>query len=837
MVASTLTVSVDASSDAAFRLLPIQTLAVTTTDNDLAGFTVSQTDDSTIVSEAGDQDSFSVQLSAAPLTDVLLRVESDDTSEVGLSTTSLLFTTANWSQPQTVTVSGIDDDLVDGVVASTLTVSVDASSDAAFRLLPIQTLAVTTTDDDASGFFVTQSTMTVDESGSFETFTVVLTAEPTADVVLNVVSADVEEALVDHPTLTFNPTNWNVAQTVTVTGVDESIDDGDQATVVSVSVNGEFSDDVFDLLAEQTVNVTTTDDDAAGFAVSNSAVTVDETGSLQTFTVVLSSEPISEVVLDIVSADVSEVSVDRTTLTFTPANWNVNQTITVTGVNDAIDDGDQATMVTVSVIDPLSDVVFGPLAEQTVNVTTRDDDVAGIGLSQSDDLTVVGETHSSDAVEFALTSQPLGDVVIAIAVDLVDEVSFAPSTLTFTPDDWDVSQEVTFTGKSDLIDDGDQTISATASIQSAGADENYAALTALQWNVTNTDRPLFELNVIVEDSILRVYESASGDLISEKLVAANTATEVVTGQRDDIIVVSPLQDGVTTTVKTAAGNDRVSFRPPDMGQFDGGDGIDTAVIQGDGSTLDLSKSETQLQNVERIDLRSTGTQTLVATIENLKLVWGDEAILFVLADQGDVLKLGHGWTISQPAFDGEVLWHRLVSESFTLTLSNDHFWTNPLNPNDVDRSGDVTAGDALKVINRLSEPGGGTLEVSETDFPPPNYLDTSGDGEVTALDALRVINYLSDNGSSGEGEFVSSATLFVRDPAVNSDREPQVYPSAINEFGIEPLTTKRNIDATKTHVQPMELVQVNDQERGESSKATEATTLEFLDQVYADWRR
>jgi len=41
------------------------------------------------------------------------------------------------------------------------------------------------------------------------------------------------------------------------------------------------------------------------------------------------------VVFDISSADITDATVDLSTLTFTPANWNVPQTITVTGVDDS----------------------------------------------------------------------------------------------------------------------------------------------------------------------------------------------------------------------------------------------------------------------------------------------------------------------------------------------------------------------------------------------------------------------------------------------------------------------------------------------------------------------
>ncbi|MGV2337578.1 MAG UNVERIFIED_CONTAM: hypothetical protein LVR18_27030 [Planctomycetaceae bacterium] len=53
----------------------------------------------------------------------------------------------------------------------------------------------------------------------------------------------------------------------------------------------------------------------------------------------LNSEPLANVTIAVSSSDTTEGSVSTSLLTFTPANWSVAQTVTATGVNDAIDDG------------------------------------------------------------------------------------------------------------------------------------------------------------------------------------------------------------------------------------------------------------------------------------------------------------------------------------------------------------------------------------------------------------------------------------------------------------------------------------------------------------------
>jgi hypothetical protein len=161
---------------------------------------------------------------------------------------------------------------------------------------------------------------------------------------------------------------------VTVTGVDDSIDDGEQNTKITIAVDTDNSDNAFDGVANQNVTATTTDDDIAAFTLSTTTASVTEAGSTATFTVVLDTQPLSDVVVAVSSADTGEATVSAPTLTFTSGSWNVPQSVTVTGVDDNIDDDDQDTAVTVAVDDDNSDNAFDGLANQTATATTTDDD-------------------------------------------------------------------------------------------------------------------------------------------------------------------------------------------------------------------------------------------------------------------------------------------------------------------------------------------------------------------------------------------------------------------------------------------------------------------------------
>ena len=121
-----------------------------------------------------------------------------------------------------------------------------------------------------------------------------LDAQPTSNVVLTLVSNDTGESSVSSP-ITFTSANWDTPQTVTVTGIDDDIIDGEQGSSITISIDDVNSDNDFDSIPDQTVSVLTADDDVAGFTVDqlDGSVEVTEAGGTDTFTVVLDAQPTS----------------------------------------------------------------------------------------------------------------------------------------------------------------------------------------------------------------------------------------------------------------------------------------------------------------------------------------------------------------------------------------------------------------------------------------------------------------------------------------------------------------------------------------------------------------
>ena len=157
----------------------------TTFDDDSPRITVTHSGGSTVVSESGTTDTFTVALARSPAGDVVINLTSSATDEVSLDVATLTFTTSNWDQPQTVTVTGLNDFIIDGSQLTTIVVSVDDTlSHPVYASAPDVSLQVQTNDDDVAGVLLTQSSnsTSVAETGTTDTLTAVLTAQPNSKI-------------------------------------------------------------------------------------------------------------------------------------------------------------------------------------------------------------------------------------------------------------------------------------------------------------------------------------------------------------------------------------------------------------------------------------------------------------------------------------------------------------------------------------------------------------------------------------------------------------------------------------------------------------------------------
>ncbi len=444
------------------------------------------------------------------------------------------------------------------------------------------------------GITVTPTTgLTTTEAGGTATFTVVLATEPTADVTLPLSSDDTGEGTVSPASLTFTDGDWDTPQTVTVTGVDDPVFDGNVAYTIVTGDPTSTDTDYNDLGADDVddVSVTNNDDETPSVIVDpTSGLTTTEDGGTATFTVVLDSEPLGTVTIGVESDDATEGTAAPATLTFTTGNWDTPQTVTVTGQDDGIGDGDVIyTVVTAAA----SGGGYDGVDPADVLVTNVDNEVSIIVSTISNSTTEAGGT----------------------------------ATFTLTPDPAAPTDPVTIPLSSSDVTEG--TVPASVVLPAGSTDPVTVTVTGVDDDVNDGD---VGYTIVTGDP-------ASGDPKYDVLGASDVADVSVTNTNDDIpgITVTPTSGLTTTEAGGTATFTVVLDTQPNL--YAKSPGTSKAWA---GVTIDLSSSNPAEGTVD--------PATLVFTEEN----WDEPQTVTVTGVDDAVLDGDIGYTIvTEPAIGGD----------------------------------------------------------------------------------------------------------------------------------------------------------------------------------------
>lgn len=500
-------------------------------DDDTIGVLITPT--SVTSTEGGATGSYDVELESQPLGNVVITATPDSNSS--LSSTTLTFTTENWNQAQTVTVTAVDDSRVEDEHTSTITHAINTSltQDEFYDALSgLSSVTNTITDNDSPGFSLSDDALTIAENAGSDEFTVVLTKAPLSNVVFSVASSNTNEATVSPTTLTFTTENWNEAQTVVVTGVDDAVVRNDSA-VITISVH-ESSNALWTGLSAQTVDVTLTDNDSAGVQISPTALSTSEAGDSDMYSITLSSEPTGAVVISI-STDTDQNTLSKLSVEFTPQDWDEPQTIEVSAVNDDIVEGEHSVTIYHEIdTNNTEDVVYDTLENlASVTNTITDNDTGSIVLST--DSVTISEASGTTQVSVSLSAQPVGSVTLSVDSADTNEATVSPSTLTFTTENWDDTQDITITGVNDDVDRDDSTSIVVAVVN----DSSHASWSDLSESISVILTDDDTAGVTVNPTSISTSEGSGATQYSVRLNTQPLGDVTITVNPDDESQVSP----------------------------------------------------------------------------------------------------------------------------------------------------------------------------------------------------------------------------------------------------------------------------------------------------------
>jgi|GEM_PF-2840668 len=194
------------------------------------------------------------------------------------------------------------------------------------------------------------------------------------------------------------------------------------------------------------------------------------------YTVVLTSRPTFNVTVTI--SPNAQQTTDEASLTFTPLNWDVPQTVTTTAVVDATQECNHTGLILHTATS--QDLNYDGISVASVvpNIT---DYCPGVTVTESGGSTNLAECGLTDTYTVVLNTPPSDNVTITPNPDTQQTV--APTQLTFTPANWDTPQTITVTATPDKIPEGSHTGMIEHSASSADADYDGIAVADVITNI------------------------------------------------------------------------------------------------------------------------------------------------------------------------------------------------------------------------------------------------------------------------------------------------------------------------------------------------------------------
>lgn len=356
-------------------------VTVNVTDDDVQTIILTATSTSTI--DEGDSVTFTVRLAFDPLAVGDVTVVSSAPGSAGVSPGGLSFTTQNYMTPQTITINALQD-LDASNEAVTITVSGGGAPNSA-------TVNINIIDDEEQNIVLSTNSVTLPEA-SAGSVDVRLAFAPSIETIVTIISSDTGVAVPGVASLTFNVGNWNVAQTVSFTTLDDLdvVDSIAQIIFASTVIN-----------EDEILTVTVTDDDEQSIIVDTSPVQLYEISSVF-LNVRLAYRPVGTTTVTISSDNGATATVSPTILAFTEANYNIDRIFEIAGVGDTNTTDDSTT---VRLQEPFSN------NNPAINVTVTDvDAIQGVSSEPPPTGGIGGLARS---LQPSITSLPNEDIAIA----------------------------------------------------------------------------------------------------------------------------------------------------------------------------------------------------------------------------------------------------------------------------------------------------------------------------------------------------------------------------------------------------------------------------------------
>jgi hypothetical protein len=210
----------------------------------------------------------------------------------------------------------------------------------------------------------------------------------------------------------------------------------------------------------------------------------------------LSIQPTATVVISLGSD--SQLNVSPNAVSFSPDNWDLPQSILVTPVDDSEIEGDHYGYISHSISS--EDGFFNSYSISDLAVAISDNDVAGITIEPNPDLHSLSEGDNGYSYSVMLNTTPSDDVVITASIHPEDEAVLSPTTLTFSSQNWNLTQSITILAVDDSVVEKQDTLILTHHISSNDPNYNNLSVDDIHILLNDNDNYAVVINEIMYNS-------------------------------------------------------------------------------------------------------------------------------------------------------------------------------------------------------------------------------------------------------------------------------------------------------------------------------------------------
>ena len=307
---------------------------ITRVDNDEASLVVVPV--VVAVSEGGSA-TYSIRAASKPLSSMLVAISSND-STVTVTPSSATISPLNYSQPITITISSLDDDVywADHIAAIQHQVvqSDGWYTNSSFK--PSAEVLCTVYEDEVPRVKVSRNTLFVTEGGATQSVEFSLASRPHDDVFISLsIAPDNGKLRLSQSNVTLTNTTWHTWRGVTVEAVDDTAVEADSVTEFTVTATTSSNDPEYDasalIVPSASIMVFRNDDERKHVWLKQPDLFVQEGKSI-VYSIELTAQPNSPVT--VVSSSSPFVSVEPSSVSFTASNWTTPAELVITAVDD-----------------------------------------------------------------------------------------------------------------------------------------------------------------------------------------------------------------------------------------------------------------------------------------------------------------------------------------------------------------------------------------------------------------------------------------------------------------------------------------------------------------------